>query len=448
MLKESEIFAAQVPRYTSYPTAPHFTAQVDATAYAGWLEALEPGAPLSLYVHVPFCDTLCWFCACHTTVVNNYGPVQDYCDRLIAELELISRHLQGRHPVTHIHWGGGSPTILSPDDMHRLNNAIRTHFDVAANAEFAVEIDPRGFDRRMAGSLAACGVTRASIGLQDCSAKVQQAINRVQSDEETGFTTYLLRESGISHINLDLVYGLPHQSSDGFDRNLDLALWLHPDRIAIFGYAHVPHFKKHQALIPEAALPDIEARMSLARQATATLCAHGYGAVGIDHFALPDDPLFKAAANRSLRRNFQGYTTDTGSALIALGASAIGLLPQGYVQNLAAVPSYRSTIDEGRLPAAKGRALTAEDRLRASVIEEIMCFLDVDVADICRRHGYPDDHLDDCFAGLKTLVEGGYAGIEGRKIRVNPLFRQAARLVAASFDAYLAPGSGRHAMTA
>jgi oxygen-independent coproporphyrinogen-3 oxidase len=448
MLKQTDIFAAQVPRYTSYPTAPHFGPEIGGDTYAQWLEALEPGTPLSLYVHVPFCDTLCWFCACHTTVVNNYAPVRDYCDFLIQELELVSRHLHGRHPVTHIHWCGGSPTLLSDRDMRRLDEAVRTRFDVSANAEFAIEIDPRGFKESMAATLAACGVTRASIGIQDCSPKVQRAINRVQSDEEIGATIAWLRQHGINQLNLDLVYGLPHQTAEGLDRNLDLAMWLHPDRIALFGYAHVPHFKKHQALISEAALPDISARMALSTQAAATLCEHGYRAVGIDHFDLPHDPMAVALDNRSLRRNFQGYTTDTAPALIALGASAIGFLPQGYLQNLTATPAWRDAIGGGRLATAKGRALTVEDRLRRAVIDEIVYFLDADITDICHRHVFPAGHLDSCLARLQPLAAQDYVTLTGRKLTVHPLYRQAARLAAACFDAYLTPQAKQHAVTA
>jgi oxygen-independent coproporphyrinogen-3 oxidase len=447
MPNPSAIFAAQVPRYTSYPTAPHFSS-LGVAAYAAWLEALPPGAPVSLYIHVPFCDTLCWFCACNTTVVNNYAPVQDYCGMLLKELALVASRLGRRHPVTHIHWGGGSPTLLSDRDMRGITAAIHAGFDVAANAEIAVEIDPRGFTPSLARSLAACGVTRASIGLQDCSQKVQRAINRIQSDEEVGFTTYQLRENGIRNINLDLVYGLPHQTPEGFEKNLDLALWLHPDRVAIFGYAHVPHFKKHQALIPEAALPGVGQRMALARQAADTLCAHGYEAVGIDHFALPHDGLAKAAHDRSLRRNFQGYTTDTSAALIALGASAIGRLPQGYVQNAPTVPRWREAVAAGQLPVAKGHLLTAEDRLRAEVIQEIMCFLDADAGEICVRQGFEPDHLDAAIAGLAPLAEAGHLAIRGRHIAVNPMQRQAARLASAAFDAYLAQGQARHAPAA
>jgi oxygen-independent coproporphyrinogen-3 oxidase len=445
-MKPLDVFAAQVPRYTSYPTAPHFSP--GATGYENWLESLEPGTPLSLYVHIPFCDTLCWFCACTTTVVNNYAPVGEYCDLLRRELDLLSGAIHGRHPVSHIHWGGGSPTLLSEGDMRRLDAAVRERFAVTDGAEFAVEIDPRGFSKTMARTLAACGVTRASIGLQDCDAKVQRAINRIQSDEEMGFTTFTLRDHGIANINLDLVYGLPHQTPESFRRNLDLALWLDPDRIAIFGYAHVPQFKKHQSLIPEAALPGTELRMSLARQAAGTLCAQGYEAIGIDHFAHPGDPLAKAARARTMRRNFQGYTVDTAPVLIGLGASSIGALPQGYVQNHSGVPAYRAALKEGRFAVAKGFALSPEDRLRGQVIQDLMCFLNADVGAICARHGYSTGHLDEALASLGPLERQGHVSLRGREVHVDPHYRQAARLAASAFDTFLTQGRARHAMTA
>ena len=448
MQNPSTIFAAQVPRYTSYPTAPHFSSDVGPTAYDGWLESLPPQTPLSLYLHIPFCDTLCWFCACNTTVVNNYGPVREYCETLLKELELVASRLGRRHPVMHIHWGGGSPTLLSHEDLQLLTSTIRRYFDVARDAEIAVEIDPRGFNPSLARSLAACGVTRASIGLQDCSRKVQQAINRIQSDEEVGFTVRQLRENGIHHINFDMVYGLPHQTPEGFDRNLDMVLRLHPNRVAVFGYAHVPHFKRHQALIPEEALPGTEQRMALARQAAFTLCAHGYEAVGIDHFALPNDGLAVAAHARNLRRNFQGYTTDTSHALIGLGASSIGQLPQGYVQNAATVPRYREAVMAGQLPVAKGHLLTVEDRLRADIIQEIMCYMDVDAGAICARHGFDPGHVDLAIASLGPLAEEDHLAIRGRHISIDPLQRQAARLAAAAFDTYLQQGQARHAPAA
>jgi len=444
----ADIFQARVPRYTSYPTAPHFHDGVTEGTYRSWLAELAPGTPLSLYMHVPFCDTLCWFCACHTTVVNNNRPVRAYCDALIGEIALTAKALGHRHPVSHIHWGGGSPTLLCGDDMLRLDAAVRSHFDVSANAEFAVEIDPRGFTETMARDLAACGVTRASVGIQDMDPKVQQAINRVQSAAEVEDCVHRLRAHGINDINLDLVYGLPYQTLRGIDDNLQLAVCLAPQRIAVFGYAHVPYFKKHQALIPEEALPPVAQRLAMATHIEEALQQVGYMAVGIDHFALAPDSMAMALRRHTLRRNFQGYTVDAAPALLGLGASSIGALPQGYVQNATTVAQWRAMLAQGELPVVKGIALTAEDRLRRDAINELMCYLAVDLDEVCARHGQPADALDWALEPMRPLRQAGALSVSGRIIRIDPRMRAAARLASAVFDTYLPRGTARHSLSA
>jgi oxygen-independent coproporphyrinogen-3 oxidase len=374
--------------------------------------------------------------------------VRDYCDLVQNEIAAVAGALSHRHRISHIHWGGGSPTMLADSDMRRLDETIRMHFDVTGDAEIAVEIDPRGFDKTRATTLAGCGVTRASIGLQDCDPKVQRAINRIQPAEDLERTTGLLRERGITSLNLDMVYGLPYQTPDSFSRNLDLALSLQPQRIAIFGYAHVPSFKKHQALIPQSALPDVELRLRLARQAECTLCAAGYEAIGLDHFARPQDRLAIAARTGTLRRNFQGYTSDTATSLIGIGASAIGAMPQGYVQNAASVSEYRTRLGSGRLPVVKGIAITDEDRLRRHVIEQIMCYLRVDLGASCQAFGLEQDALDWALARMQSLEECGALLITGRVITIQRDHRPAARLACAVFDAYLQDGPARHAISA
>ena len=444
----AEIYAAHVPRYTSYPTAPHFHQSVDAHRYRNWLSELPPGMPLSLYLHIPFCDTLCWFCACHTTVVNHYGPVRDYLGWLMREIRLMAGLLQGRHPVSHVHFGGGSPTRLAGEDTGRLNQLLRDCFDVAPGAEVAVEIDPRGFGPEQADTLAACGVTRASIGVQDCDPKVQRAINRLQTPFDLCNTIALLRERAIGQINLDLVYGLPYQTLSGLERNLELVQDFEPGRVALFGYAHVPLFKKHQALIPQEALPGVEARLAMAAFAESWLVAHGYQAIGLDHFALPDDELAVAARLGILHRNFQGYTVDTAPALLGFGASAISALPQGYAQNHAAVADYRQALAQDRLPAAKGIALSTEDKLRRNVIEQIMCYLRVDLGEACDEHGRDQTALDWVLPLLEPLKACGAVTVSGRSIAVSPAQRAATRILASLFDAYLAKGAARHSISA
>jgi oxygen-independent coproporphyrinogen-3 oxidase len=442
----SELFAARVPRYTSYPTAPHFHKGVDAGTYRRWLGDLASGVPLSLYCHIPFCDTLCWFCGCHTTVVNRYGPVAAYRDLLLKEMQLIAAALSADHPVTHIQWGGGSPTMLKPEDIAILARSLRDNFDVAKDCEFAVEIDPRGFSRATAEALVKVGLTRASVGLQDSDPVVQRAINRLQSNEETSQAASMLRDMGVGSINLDLVYGLPHQDVDRFRRTVEFALSLDPDRVAIFGYAHVPHFKKHQQLIAEDALPQLEERFSQAQLAQEMFTAAGYRPIGLDHFAKPDDTLAIAQRDGTLGRNFQGYTSDNAPALIGMGASAINSLPQGYVQNIADVPGYRKAIGENKLPIARGVALTDEDRLRRRIIEKLMCDLKVDLDAVSAEFGQAQYAVLDSIERLEPLARDGIVAIDRGTVTINRDWRTAVRLVCAAFDAYLEPKNGKHAL--
>lgn len=443
-MQASEIFEAKVPRYTSYPTAPHFHAGIGPQVYRHWLAELDSQSPLSLYLHIPFCDTLCWFCGCHTSVVNNYAPVAEYCDLLLREMASVAKALGRRHKVNHIHWGGGSPTMLKPTDIARLNAATRELFDVVEDAEFAVEIDPRGLTQASVAALATAGLTRASIGVQDCDPAVQKAINRVQTMEETRAVVAMLRAAGVESINLDLLYGLPLQTLQSWESTLHFALSLVPDRLSVFGYAHLPSFKKHQALISTAQLPDVNARLCQAEIAGQVLGAHGYAVVGLDHYARPGDSMAKALAAGSLARNFQGYTTDKATALIGLGASAIGALPQGYVQNAPAVPLYRAAVMQDRLPIARGVALTAEDRLRRHVIERLMCDLSADLDVICAAHGASPAQLQESVRALGPLAAQGAVRIEGGRITIPPSWRVATRLVCAAFDSYLATGQARH----
>ncbi|HVV64281.1 MAG TPA: oxygen-independent coproporphyrinogen III oxidase [Rhizomicrobium sp.] len=446
MFDPATLLGARAPRYTSYPTAPNFHAGIDERVYRRWLEALAAQSPISLYVHVPFCDTLCWFCGCHTTVVNRYTPVRSYCDLLAEEIEMVAAALGRKAAVGQIHWGGGSPSMLSPDDVVRLAGAIRANFRVLPEAEFAIEIDPRGFGAEHADALAAAGLTRASIGVQDCDPLVQRAINRVQSMETTRAAVDLLRARAVSSLNIDLIYGLPHQSVAGLDRTIDFALSLDPDRLAVFGYAHVPHFKKHQKLIHEEALPGPKERFEQAMAAHARISKHSYVPVGIDHFAKPSDALAIALRQGRLRRNFQGYTTDAAPALIGIGASAIGAMPQGYVQNVPEVPAYRAALAAGRLPVARGVTLSDEDRLRRCVIERLMCNLEADLGAAAAAHGASSDVFAPALAGLAPLIAAGIVDTDGRKLAVRPQWRALTRVVCAAFDAYLAPGAARHAL--
>jgi oxygen-independent coproporphyrinogen-3 oxidase len=377
----------RVPRYTSYPTAPNFTPDVDAAAYAAWLGALPRGEALSLYLHVPFCAELCFYCGCHTTVARRYAPVAAYVDLIEREIALVAGLLGKSRPVAHVHWGGGTPTILSPEHFIQINRILRLRFDVGRDAEIAIEIDPRVLTPIHVEALAAAGVNRASLGVQDFDETVQRAINRIQTYQETASAVERLRGAGIRSVSLDLMYGLPHQSVASVETSVRTALQLNPDRIALFGYAHVPWMKRHQALLPEDRLPEAVERIRQASAASAAIVEAGYVAIGLDHFARPDDPLAHSQRTGHLRRNFQGYTTDKAPTLIGFGTSSIGHLPQGYVQNASSTVAYRDAILSGRLATARGIAVTADDRLRGAIIERLMCDLEVDLERIASIYG-------------------------------------------------------------
>ena len=443
-VEPSEKYDLRVPRYTSYPTAPHFGPEIDGARYRGWLAALDPGAALSLYVHIPFCDEMCWFCGCYTKIVNRYEPIKSYLSSLHGEIALVAESLPARFILSHLHFGGGSPTMLAPEDWLELIAALRRRFDVAMDAEIAVELDPRDASDNYVAALAAAGVNRASIGVQDFDPDVQHAINRIQPFAVVERVTSWLRRHGIGKVNLDLMYGLPLQTEAKVVAMVDRAVGLGPSRVALFGYAHVPWMKAHQKLIDEALLPGQAERLQQFSAASRRLREHGFRPVGLDHFARPSDDLAAALEAGRLRRNFQGYTVDEAPILIGLGASAIGTLPQGYVQNAAPLADYRRAIDNGQLPTARGLALSPEDRVRRDVIERLMCALSVDLQAVCREHGLTGDPLAaerDSLAGMAT---DGLVQLEGASIRVTEAGRPFVRLVAAAFDAYLTRGGQRH----
>lgn len=435
----------RVPRYTSYPTAPQFRPAIDAAAYGGWLATLADDTPLSLYLHVPFCAQLCWYCACHTTAVTRREPMDAYADTLLAEIDLVAAAIGRRLQVAHLHWGGGTPHALPTARLLEIMAHLRTLFAIAADAEIAVEIDPRTAGAAVIDGLAAMGVTRASLGVQDFDPRVQRAVNRVQSYAETLACATRLRARGIRSLNVDLIYGLPHQTEAGVAASVRRALDLAPDRVAVFGYAHVPWLKRHQALIADADLPDLPARHRQLQAAHAVLTGAGYVSVGLDHYARPEDALAEAAAAGALRRNFQGYTTDIAPVLIGLGASAIGALPQGYVQNAASLPDYRVRVRDGRLATVRGVALAAEDRLRRDVIEQLMCQGSVDLAETTARHGADPTVLADAAPALATLAADGVIAWDGARVAMRPAALVLVRAVASVFDAYHQPAARRHA---
>ena len=434
----------RVPRYTSYPTAPHFSAKTTPQDYAAWLRALPDDTPLSLYLHVPFCAALCLFCACHTTVVHRPEPLNAYADTLQAEIDLLATAIGRKLTVRHLHWGGGTPTSLPPAALEAVMRRLRERFDFAPDAEIAVETDPRTLSSEDVAGLARIGTTRVSLGVQDFNLEVQRAINRHQSLEVTASCAERLRAVGITSLNLDLIYGLPHQTLEGVKRTVAQAMSLKPDRAAVFGYAHVPWMKRHQSLLPESALPTAMERFAQRQAVEDVIVAHGYTTIGLDHFARPEDGLATAADQARLKRNFQGYTADDAPVLLGIGASSIGCLPQGYVQNQHTVPMWRTAVRNGTLPVARGIALTPEDRLRRAVIEEIMCRSAVDLRVVAAAHDADPASLMSAAPALQDLARDGLIEWDGYQVVVTQAGRPFVRSVAATFDTYLQAGQARH----
>ncbi len=434
----------RVPRYTSYPTAPHFGPAVGPEQYAGWLAQLDTDRAGSLYLHVPFCKAMCWYCGCHTKIVARYDPIAEYLGHLRREIALVADTLPGRLKIRHIHFGGGTPTMMAPADFESLIALLRQRFDVLPDAEIAVEIDPRTLTEEMAQALGRAGGNRASLGVQDFDEGVQKAVNRLQPLAMTERAVTWLRSNGIGAINLDLMYGLPLQTVDSVARSAEIALGLDPARLAVFGYAHVPWMKSHQKKIDESALADSLGRWRQFSAIASVLNAGGYRLIGLDHFARPEDELSVMQAAGKLHRNFQGYTTDDADILLGFGASSIGELPQGYIQNAVPFDQYAQAIEEGRFATAKGYALAGDDRVRRAAIVRLMCDLSVDVGAVAAAHGYDAGFFDAELAGMGDLVADGVAVVDGRRVTVPDSAQPLMRIVAARFDTYLSTGAGRH----
>ncbi len=431
-----------VPRYTSYPTAPNFAATVTPEVYAGWLAAIPSQAGLSLYLHVPFCRELCHYCGCNTHATRRMEPVEHYVRDLITEISLLAR-LSGSRKVRRIHWGGGTPSIVGVDGLQQIFRALARSFDLSTLNEHAIELDPRRLDGGLVETLAAIGINRANLGVQEFSAEVQQAIGRVQPFELVEAAVKVLERNGIGNIGIDLMYGLPKQTVEDIRFSATLAARFRPQRVAVFGYAHVPWFKKQQTLIDVRTLPDAEERYRQALTAAQAWLELGYVPVGIDHYVLPGDNLASAAGRGTLHRNFQGYTDDDSPALIGLGASAISRLPQGYAQNHPAAAAYSAEIRYGKLATIRGAVLSREDLLRAEIIERIMCSFRVDIDKLVLKHRLPTIFSRE-LAKVDLLATQGLVRRLGRRIEVTDRGRPFARIVASIFDRYLEERQTRH----
>lgn len=392
-------YGGNLPRYTSYPTAASFTASVGFSHAQTWLSALPIGSPISLYCHVPFCDELCRFCGCNTSVVRQEAQRRAYAETLKEELHRVAR-LVGQRRVQHIHFGGGTPTTLPLDALRDIMQTIATLFTLDPNGEIAMELDPRHVPVEYPPVLGALGFNRISLGVQDINPQVQQACGRLQSFEQTKNAVEQIRAAGIGGVNIDLIYGLPYQTQESVTQTALQIVTLKPERLAVFGYAHVPWKQKRQQLMPEQALPDSAERLAQRACLERVFEDAGYEKIGLDHYALPTDSMACAARAGTLHRNFQGYTVDTCQALIGVGASAVSMLPQGFTQNHVAAAQYsRALAESEHLPTARGVARREEDRLRWAIIERLMCDLCVDL----------QNPFESCFCAQQDSQQGAKA---------------------------------------
>ncbi len=438
----AELYDRPVPRYTSYPTAAQFDASIGPVQHGDWLRHLN-GTSAALYLHIPFCRQLCWYCACHTMAMRRKGTLDAYADRLRRELDMLAAAAPDL-VLDSIQWGGGTPTQLGAARLAAVGRKIEMLFDHRANLEISVEVDPRYCDAEIAEAIAALRTTRASLGIQDFDVGVQEAINRSQTFEMTVAALGHLRAAGIKKFNLDLVYGLPRQTLATLSRTLDQAVALQPDRVAVFGYAHVPWMKPHQRLIDTASLPDGPARAAMAEMVQDRLVAGGYVAVGLDHYAKKGDDLARAAMNGRLHRNFQGYVTNESPWVAGVGASAISCLPKGYSQNAADAARYMAAIESGSFATVRGVTVSPDDRMRGEIIGDLMCRYTADIAETCRRHHTEAEALLGQVDGLTSLVRDGLVTMNGGRLVVTERGRPLVRYVCAAFDRHYTGGEGKH----
>lgn len=429
------LFDARVPRYTSYPTAPHFSPAVGEREFVSWINAIPAGSAISLYMHVPFCRRLCWFCACRTQGTQSDEPVRAYAETLRAELNLLKSRLAPGVTLSRLHWGGGTPTLMPADMMRMLADAVFEAIPMGPGAEFSVEIDPNEIDEERLDALAQSGMNRASIGVQDFHPDIQKIIGRDQSYDVTKRAVDMIRDRGVHSLNADILYGLPSQSQARIADSVQKLLSLSPDRVALYGYAHVPWMARRQQMIPSDAMPTPQERLALFETARRLFVADGYDEIGIDHFALPTDSMAVAARAGTLRRNFQGYTDDTAPVLIGLGASSISRFPQGYAQNASATSEHVRAIREGRFSTHRGHAFQGEDLLRARMIEALMCDFRISSQEMIRDWGATAGQLDRLYAQARDTF-GDMVTITPDGLSIPEKGRPLTRMIARVFDAY------------
>ena len=436
------------PRYTSYPTADKFNAGFTEADYIAYLsqrnDAANSNPPLSIYVHLPFCESLCYFCGCNKIVTKDRARTTEYLNYLAKEMALVARHIGPDRRTAQLHFGGGTPTFLTPDELGQLMAMLRSHFNFLPDAELGIEIDPRTVNDDTMAMLAGLGFNRTSFGVQDFDPAVQQSVNRIQPYEMVEKAMSASRKSGFQSINADLIYGLPKQSRESFDGTLDRVIELAPERIALYNYAHLPSRFKAQRLIVEAELPSAEERLQIFLMSVHRLLDAGYIYIGLDHFSKPEDELNKARLDKTLHRNFQGYTTRADCDLIGFGVSAIGKVGHSYSQSVRTLKAYYEHLDVDRLPVEKGYALTADDVLRRQVIMELMCSGPVDFAAINQAHGIDfKTYFADELALLTQYEEAGLIIVDENSISVTPKGRMFVRASGMVFDKHLAQSTAK-----
>jgi oxygen-independent coproporphyrinogen-3 oxidase len=429
------------PRYTSYPTAVQFHAGFGEAEYRAAAAASNAGgAPLSLYFHLPFCDTVCFYCACNKIVTKNRKRTAPYLERVHREIELQARLFDRARAVDQLHWGGGTPTFLSAHEMRALMDQTRAHFNLRDDdtGEYSIEVDPREADADTMRLLRELGFNRLSLGVQDFDPQVQQAVNRIQSEAETFAVLDAARARGFRSVNLDLIYGLPHQTVASFMATLDKVIAAQPDRLSVFNYAHLPELFKTQRQINAADLPAPGEKLAILKHTIEHLTAAGYVYIGMDHFARPDDELAIAQRNGTLYRNFQGYSTHADCDLVAMGITAIGKVGDSYSQNLKTIEDYDAALDAGQLPVFRGVALDADDKLRRAVITQLICHFALDFARIEQLYGIRfGDYFATELAELKTLQADGLLDVDAQSIVVRPAGKLLIRNICMLFDKYL-----------
>ncbi|MFQ5627736.1 MAG: oxygen-independent coproporphyrinogen III oxidase [bacterium] len=431
-------YAQPGPRYTSYPTAPKFhTGFGPADLQASLQKNRASKRPLSLYFHIPFCAKLCYFCGCTMMVTRNRERMRAYVDYLVREVALFGEATGGR-PVKQIHWGGGTPTHLPPDEIRRLAEATSRYYNIASDAEISVEIDPRETTNAHIQALQAGGFNRVSMGVQDFYRQTQQAVNRIQPEKMTRALVDLVREMGFESVNLDFIYGLPFQTEETFARTIEKLIDIRPGRIALFNYAHVPWMKKHQRVLEEETLPKPEEKLNILKLAIERLTESGYVFIGMDHFALPDDSLVRAMRSKTLYRNFQGYSTHANCDLIAHGMSGISQTDDVYAQNSKAIPDYYRAIDANHPATERGYRLSEDDQLRREVIMRLMCDFSLDFEKIDEQFDIRfESYFEEALAQLDAFILDGLIILKDREITVTEMGRLLIRNIAMPFDRYL-----------